>query len=65
MELLRKVGWLNLLLVFVPTAIGLEIAGVSKTAIFVTSAIAIIPLASLMGEGTEVLTGLDRESVDC
>lgn len=34
MELLRKVGWLNLLLVFVPTAIGLKIAGASETAIF-------------------------------
>ena len=55
MELLRKVGWLNLLLVFVPTAIGLRIAGASETAIFVTSAIAIIPLAGLMGKGTEIL----------
>jgi Ca2+:H+ antiporter len=47
---------LNLLLVFVPIAIVLEyIVHASATAIFVTSALAIIPLAGLMGKSTEHL----------
>lgn len=55
MEFLRKAGWLNLLLIFVPVAIGLEFAHASPTAVFATSAVAIIPLAGLMGKGTEIL----------
>ena len=55
MELLRKVGWLNLLLVFVPIAIVLKYTGAPQTYVFAASAMAIIPLAGLMGRGTEIL----------
>jgi Ca2+:H+ antiporter len=44
---------LNLLLVFGAIAVILRIAGGSDVAIFATSALAIIPLAGLMGESTE------------
>ncbi|MCS6883889.1 MAG: calcium/proton exchanger [Acidobacteriota bacterium] len=43
------------LLVFVPIAIFLEIRHASKTWIFVTSCLAILPLAGLMGKATEHL----------
>ncbi|MBT4866112.1 MAG: calcium/proton exchanger [Planctomycetaceae bacterium] len=55
MEFLRKVGWLNLLLVFVPIAIVLKYSGAPQTYVFGASAMAIIPLAGLMGRGTEIL----------
>ena len=55
MNLIRKVGWLNLLLVFVPAAMVLEWTGGTAVAIFVVSCIAIIPLAGLMGHSTEML----------
>lgn len=51
----RKIGWLNLLLVFVPLGIGLRIAGVGETWQFIAAGLAIIPLAGLMGESTEHL----------
>jgi Ca2+:H+ antiporter len=43
------------LLVFVPVAIGLELAHAGPTWVFATSALAIIPLAGLMGRATESL----------
>ncbi len=47
---------LSLLLVFIPITLGLEYAWhASATAIFVCSALAIIPLAGLMGKSTEML----------
>ena len=46
---------LNLLLVFVPIAILLELIHASAIAIFATSCLAIIPLAGLMGKATEHL----------
>ncbi|MGI8603317.1 MAG: calcium/proton exchanger [Verrucomicrobiales bacterium] len=46
---------LNWLLIFVPIAVGLELAHASPVAIFITSAIAIIPLAGWMGRATEHL----------
>lgn len=46
---------LRLLLVFVPVCIVLEHLHVSATWVFVTSCLAIIPLAGLMGEATENL----------
>jgi Ca2+:H+ antiporter len=55
MEFLRKVGWLNLLLVFVPIALVLKFSDIEHTYVFAASALAIIPLAGLMGRGTEVL----------
>ncbi len=51
----RRVGWLNLFLIFVPIALLLRLTGASPTWQFITSGIAIIPLAGLMGESTEHL----------
>jgi len=52
---LRKVGTLNLLLIFVPAALVLSFRDAPHTWIFVASAIAIIPLAGLMGKSTVML----------
>lgn len=52
---LRKVGALNLLLVFVPVAIVLKFSGTPGIWVFLASCIAIIPLAGLMGKSTEML----------
>jgi Ca2+:H+ antiporter len=46
---------LNWLLVFVPIGIGLNWFGVSPILVFLTSALAIVPLAGLMGDATEAL----------
>src|SRR5256885_9957121 len=47
---------LNLLLVFVPVSIALEVFHADPMLLFISSALAIIPLASLMGKATEQLT---------
>ena len=47
---------LNWLLVFIPLAVALDWYGVNPVAVFVTSALAIVPLAGLMGRGTEHLS---------
>jgi len=47
--------WLNLLLLFVPAAIVLDLLHASPLWIFVASALAIAPLASVLGESTGVL----------
>jgi len=52
---LKKIGLLNLLLVFVPVALILEFSGAPDLWVFATSGIAIIPLAGLMGKSTEML----------
>jgi len=52
----RKGGWLHLLLIFVPIAIGCRFAGMSAVVLFLVSAAAIVPLAGLMGEATEQLS---------
>ncbi|MGB8129764.1 MAG: calcium/proton exchanger [Candidatus Angelobacter sp.] len=44
--------WLNLLLLFVPVAIILDLLHVSPLMIFIASALAIAPLASVLGEST-------------
>jgi Ca2+:H+ antiporter len=46
---------LNWLLVFIPIALGLDWAGANPILVFLTSAMAIIPLAGLMGDATEAL----------
>jgi Ca2+:H+ antiporter len=46
-------NFLNWLLLFVPAAIVLELVHANPTAIFVTSSLAIIPLAGWMGRATE------------
>jgi Ca2+:H+ antiporter len=47
--------WLNALLLAFPIALGLKLAGVSGVAVFVASALAIVPLAGILGEATEQL----------
>src|ERR1041385_2347397 len=46
---------LNLLLIFAPIALVLDLTHASPLAIFITSALAIIPLAGWMGRATEHL----------
>ena len=41
--------------VFIPIALALDAAGASATVVFVTSAVAIVPIAALMGDATEQL----------
>ncbi len=52
---LRDIGLLNILLVFVPLAVALRICGAPEMWVFASSAVAIIPLAGLMGKSTEML----------
>jgi len=47
---------LNLLLMFIPIAVALDWYGVNPVAVFVASALAIVPLAGLMGRATEQLS---------
>ncbi|MHB9109686.1 MAG: calcium/proton exchanger [Armatimonadota bacterium] len=47
---------LNWLLLFIPIAIGLEVAHAPQTWIFLASALAIIPLAGLIGQATEEIS---------
>jgi Ca2+:H+ antiporter len=54
-KLFAPENFLNLLLIFVPTAVVLEFAHANPIAIFITSALAIIPLAGWMGRATEHL----------
>jgi Ca2+:H+ antiporter len=53
--LLSAQGWPYLLVPFIPIAVVLELGGASSTAIFVTSALGIVPTAALMGLATEEL----------
>ena len=46
---------LNWLLLFIPVGVGLSWFGASPILVFLTSALAIVPLARLMGEATEAL----------
>jgi Ca2+:H+ antiporter len=47
---------LNLLLVFIPIAVGLDWYGANPIAVFAAAALAIVPLAGLMGRSTEHLS---------
>ncbi len=53
---LNSLSGLHLLFVFIPIALVLEFLHADPTAVFLTSALAIIPLAGLMGKATEHLT---------
>jgi Ca2+:H+ antiporter len=44
---------LNVLIVFLPVALGLRLAGANDVAVFATSALAIVPLAGLIGAATD------------
>lgn len=49
----RRVGWLKLLLVFVPAAAAAQLSRAPAIVQFLLAALAIIPLAGLIGEATE------------
>lgn len=53
--LLSGSGWPYLLVPFIPLAIALDLAHVSPTVIFASSALGVIPTAALMGRATEEL----------
>ncbi len=53
--LLSSEGWPLFLVPFIPIAIFLELAHGNATAIFITSALGVIPTAALMGRATEEL----------
>lgn len=53
--LLAAFGWSAILLPFIPLAVALSFAGAGSTLIFATSALGVIPTASLMGRATEEL----------
>jgi Ca2+:H+ antiporter len=55
--------WLNVLLLFVPVAIVLDLLHVSPLLIFAASALAIAPLASVLGESTGVLAAYSGPAV--
>lgn len=48
-----KASWLNVMVVFIPVSWALHFSGASETLVFVFSFLAIVPLASLLGFGTE------------
>ncbi len=52
----RRAGWLRPLLLFVPATILARLVGAPGPWLFVLSAVAIIPLAGLIGEATEELS---------
>src|SRR5690348_14434441 len=49
-------SWFDLLLIFVPGTIALALTGADHLIVFLSAAIAIIPLAGLLGRATEHLT---------
>src|SRR5207245_1661889 len=55
--------WLNILLLAIPIAIGLEIADAPPIAVFIASGLGIVPLAGVMGEATEALASYTGPTV--
>ncbi|MCE5200371.1 calcium/proton exchanger [bacterium] len=51
-----KGSWLNWLLVFIPLTVTIGITGAPKLWLFLTSALAIVPLAGLIGSTTEQIS---------
>jgi Ca2+:H+ antiporter len=49
-------SWLDLLLIFVPVTIGLALIQRDHLGVFISAALAIVPLAGLLGRATEHLT---------
>jgi Ca2+:H+ antiporter len=47
--------WVDTLIIFVPVAIALAILHTDPTAVFITSALGIVPLAGILGEATDAL----------
>lgn len=46
-------SWINVLLIFVPVGIAVDVAKLDPTIVFVMNAIAIVPLAGLLSHATE------------
>lgn len=55
LPIIGKVSLVNLLLIFVPVALIAELTHQDEVLIFIVAALAVIPLAGLVGEGTEEL----------
>jgi Ca2+:H+ antiporter len=55
--------WLNVFLLFVPAAVVLDLLHVSPLVIFISAALAIAPLAGVLGESTSVLAAYSGPSV--
>jgi len=53
MEILKRFGWLSIMLIFMPISAVLHWQHADAWMVFATSAAAIIPLAGLMGKSTE------------
>jgi Ca2+:H+ antiporter len=51
-----EAAWLNVLLLAVPVAVGLHMAGGSPFLTFLFAALAIVPLAGILGDSTEALS---------
>ena len=56
-------SWLNLLLLFIPVSWGLAFSDQSSTLVFVFSCLAIVPLAALLGLGTEQIALTTSQAV--
>jgi Ca2+:H+ antiporter len=56
-------GWLNLLLLAAPTAIGLDLPHAPALAVFIAAAMAIAPLAGVLGEATGTLSSYPGPAV--
>ncbi|MFN2612775.1 MAG: calcium/proton exchanger [Solirubrobacterales bacterium] len=55
LSFLFSAGWPYLLTPFIPIAIVLDVLGASSSAIFISSALGVVPTAALMGRATEEL----------
>ena len=55
--------YLYILLVFIPITIAGKIMGFSDTALFLCSALAIVPLAGVMGKATDDIAGLAGQRI--
>src|SRR5215467_5021740 len=55
--------WLNVLLLFVPAAIVLDLLHTSPLLIFIAAALAIVPLASVLGESTGVVAAYSGPAI--
>ncbi len=55
MQILRRVHPIQYLLVFLPIAVLADLSHWGDTVVFVTSALAIVPIAGLLGDATEAL----------
>ena len=60
-KILKEMNKLYLLLILVPLALWFEWAHADPLIVFIASALAIIPLAGLMGESTAIVASCRRQ----